>query len=99
MSLLPCVPQQAQASQWPVSEPCDGLLRWLEEYAIRLETGVYRSAPLVVEQGISSRGVNLFPQAGPVVTQVVTKGVEITASCIYMPEHQSGGFTYSIRMR
>lgn len=94
----PLAPANVTA-QWPAPQLCDGLLRWLEEFASRLEGGIYRSAPLKVEEGAITRGLNLFPQAGPTATQAVTKGVEITASCVYMPEHPSGGFTYSIRMR
>eukprot|EP00747_Dinoflagellata_sp_TGD_P186141 gnl/TRDRNA2_/TRDRNA2_43032_c0_seq1.p1 gnl/TRDRNA2_/TRDRNA2_43032_c0~~gnl/TRDRNA2_/TRDRNA2_43032_c0_seq1.p1 ORF type:complete len:504 (+),score=68.14 gnl/TRDRNA2_/TRDRNA2_43032_c0_seq1:46-1512(+) len=71
-----------------------GLLRWVEEYARRLEKGFYKMAPLAPERP-ESLGVRIFPLGGDAYTRCVTRGVEITASCVYMPEHPQG-WTYSI---
>lgn len=76
----------------------DGLLRWMNEYARRLEAGHYAVASLRPEQAPGMRGISLFPAQPPELTSCVTKGVEVTASCIYMPEHIQG-WTYSIAMR
>merc|ERR1712060_351669 len=42
-----------------------------------------------------SIGICLLPKTEPELTRCVTQGVEITASCVYMPEHPQG-WTYRI---
>mmetsp|Transcript_88684 Transcript_88684/g.246278 ORF Transcript_88684/g.246278 Transcript_88684/m.246278 type:complete len:553 (+) Transcript_88684:94-1752(+) len=80
----------------------DGLLRWFEEFARRLGEGMYEVLPLRPDQVTathSTRGICLFPVSGPEVSRCVTRGVEISASCVYMPEHPQNGWTYSIAFR
>ncbi len=45
------------------------------------------------------QGINLFPAQGPDMSRCVTRGVEVTASPIYMPEHQTRGWGYSLAFR
>jgi len=68
----------------------DGLLRWMEEYSKRLSDGYYAVATLIPESPGSLIGISLFPTSGAEVSRCVTRGVEVTASCIYMPEHVQG---------
>lgn len=77
----------------------DGLLRWFEEYIRRLEEGVYVRQPLRPESPEQSRGLCLFPATGTELSRCVTRGVEVTASCVYMPEHQQQGWGYTIAFR
>merc|ERR1712014_574943 len=49
--------------------------------------------------GHRSTGITLFPQAGPACTQATTRGVEVTASSLWMAENPRQGWTYSIRFR
>ncbi|CAE8587894.1 unnamed protein product, partial [Polarella glacialis] len=81
-----------------VPDPGDGLLRWMEEYARRLESGIYSVRALRPESPATSRGICLYAAAGPDFSRCVMRGVEVTASCVYMPEHQAG-WSYSISMR
>jgi len=84
-------------SAWP-AEALDGLARWFEMYVRRLEEGTYVRMPLVPEEANTTQGINLFPISGPKLGRSVTCGVEVTASCIYMPENPQG-WTYSIALK
>jgi len=86
--------KSTRAVKWPL-DASDGLLRWFEKYVSRLEDDVYVRMPLVPEEADVTRGLNLFPVNGPRHVRCVTRGVEVTASCIYMPGHPQG-WTYSI---
>lgn len=79
---------------WP-PEPADNFARWFEGYVRRLEDGIYSKMPLVCEQPHMTEGICLFPTGGPELTRCVTRGVEVTASCIYVPEHPQG-WTYTL---
>mmetsp|Transcript_49237 Transcript_49237/g.157489 ORF Transcript_49237/g.157489 Transcript_49237/m.157489 type:complete len:549 (-) Transcript_49237:124-1770(-) len=82
-------------------EPMPGLFRWLEEFTRRLEGGIYVVKPLRPEQETeqrTTRGISLFPATGAELSRCVTQGVEVTASCVYMPENRQG-WTYSIALR
>lgn len=80
----------------------DGMLRWLEEYSSRLESGMYAVRKL--EEG---RGISLYPELPPLCTLGVTQRVQIRASAVFVPEmctlaSQSDDkyfFAYSIRMK
>jgi len=72
----------------------DGLMHWFEEFVHRLEGGMYKKQALKPER-IDRQGICLFPVSGTEISRCVTRGVEVTASCIYMPEHPQG-WTYSI---
>eukprot|EP00929_Paragymnodinium_shiwhaense_P009467 TRINITY_DN11364_c0_g1_i2.p1 TRINITY_DN11364_c0_g1~~TRINITY_DN11364_c0_g1_i2.p1 ORF type:complete len:543 (+),score=70.33 TRINITY_DN11364_c0_g1_i2:91-1719(+) len=76
-----------------------GLLRWFREYARRLDTGFYESAQIMPEAGNQTLGISLYPRtAEGGQTRAVTRGVEVTASCIYTGSPQMG-WTYSIALR
>lgn len=77
----------------------DGLLRWFEEYARRLEEGVYERKPVMNESPEDSVGICLFPACGAEVSRCVTQGVEVVASCVYTPEAPQQGWAYSIAFR
>lgn len=85
-----------EEQRWP-SEAGDGFVRWFEEYVNRLETRVYQVSPLRPTSAPDTSGICLFPEEGPELSRCVTHGVEVTASCVYMPEHPQG-WTYSIRL-
>jgi len=88
--------KEASESFWP-EDPTDGLIRWFEEYADRLDKGYYTKRQLKPEIP-ESQGISLFPTLEPEMTRCVTRHVEVTASCIYMPEHPQG-WTYSIAFK
>jgi len=77
----------------------DGLLRWFEEYARRLEEGVYTRRAIVNESPTETIGICLFPACGAEVSRCVTRGVEVVASCVYTPEASQQGWAYSIALR
>ena len=80
-----------------------GLLRWMEEFASRLATGIYTLGALVPAgpgpENPVCRGVSLFPQTGPLSSTCITQGIEATASAIFCPEAENSMFTYSLRLR
>jgi len=77
----------------------EGLLRWVEEYARRLECGIYTMEPLRPEDGLETAGISIFPRSGPDVVRGVTNHVEVTGSWVYMPMHQQGwGYSISLRL-
>ena len=45
-----------------------------------------------------SKGVCLFPAKGEGVTRAVTRGIEVKATSVYMPEHRQA-WSYSIQVR
>ena len=79
-----------------------GILSYLETYVDRLQAGYYESIP-IIPGAPTSTGICLFPNAGPTVSCVVTRGMEVRASARWFPDggHLSEGlnFGYSIRMR
>mmetsp|Transcript_27327 Transcript_27327/g.62992 ORF Transcript_27327/g.62992 Transcript_27327/m.62992 type:complete len:497 (-) Transcript_27327:120-1610(-) len=78
--------------------PCNvenPFLAWVVEYVKRLETGVYTMRALRPEKAPATTGICLFPTDGSGYSRCVTRGVEVVASCIYMPESPQG-WTYSI---
>ncbi|CAD7964261.1 unnamed protein product [Amoebophrya sp. A25] len=71
-------------------------LEYLNEYARRLETGVYGYKPLYPSKfGPDIRGICLFPQAGPGFGSQVTNFVRMDGSAVPLP--QGEGFAYSLR--
>lgn len=89
-------------------EGCD-LVDWLNEYARRVEVGVYIERPLNPTGGFTeTRGICLFPDGlSPLCSRKITNWVEVTASAIPLLEATPGAlarrgefhFTYSIRLR
>lgn len=75
-----------------------GLLLWLEEFTKRTTSGVYTVDRLI--QADHNRSMILFPARPGTLgcTRVLTRGIEVQASSIYMIEHRMG-WTYSIRVR
>merc|ERR1712064_106419 len=53
--------------------------------------GVCQVAPIRPEQGVSTIGVNLFPQRGPLCSTVVTRGVEVQGSAVWILEKATRG--------
>eukprot|EP00669_Euglena_mutabilis_P004471 TRINITY_DN15801_c0_g1_i1.p1 TRINITY_DN15801_c0_g1~~TRINITY_DN15801_c0_g1_i1.p1 ORF type:complete len:346 (+),score=126.72 TRINITY_DN15801_c0_g1_i1:318-1355(+) len=86
---IPCAPLAAGG---------DGILRWMEEYARRLTTGMYEAEPLFPGRP-ETIGISLFPRTGPQVSVAVTRGIEAAASAVFVPEDRRSGFAYSIRLR
>jgi len=84
--------------EYPFVQQDNWLQRWFEEYLRRLEQGVYIKMPLRPEEAPATAGICLFPTCGEWVSKCVTRGVQVTGSCIYMPEHLQG-WTYSISFR
>ena len=76
----------------------DGLLRWLETYALELSAGQYAVDEL--EQGEpNTRAIRAFPRLPPRCSVAVTRGVRVEASATWMPEHSDDAvdaFVYSI---
>mmetsp|Transcript_23520 Transcript_23520/g.61881 ORF Transcript_23520/g.61881 Transcript_23520/m.61881 type:complete len:471 (-) Transcript_23520:74-1486(-) len=89
--LKPCVPATGERG-----EP---FMRWVETLIDQLEQGVCQVAPIRPEQGVSTIGVNLFPQRGPLCSTVVTRGVEVQGSAVWILEKATRGWIYSIRFR
>lgn len=82
----------------------DGLLRWMEAFASRVESAVYTIQPIIPEEP-ESMGLSLFP-AKPTcaprngitdMSRAVTHGVEVCASALLVPE--MGQWSYSIKIR
>jgi len=80
------------------AKKCDGFARWFEEYVRRLESKWYVMDFISPQESPMSLGISLFPATPPEMTVCVTRGVEVRASPIYMPEHDAG-WTYSIALR
>ncbi|GBG67597.1 hypothetical protein CBR_g726 [Chara braunii] len=80
----------------------DGLLRWLEEYVRRLQSGMYAVRR---EPNSPCKSIGLFPQTGPNYSVEVTNGVQVRCSSVFVPELSSMGghpnywFAYSVCMR
>jgi uncharacterized protein affecting Mg2+/Co2+ transport len=91
----------------------DAVLLWLEEYSDRVSTGRVRVDHIGDPADDAPRAIMQYPQlpiaASPVVTdgiqavsRVVTRGVEVVASSVYLPqtgEDSNLGFIYNIRIR
>lgn len=88
----------------------DELFLWLEEYVRRLTDGEIGIGIMGFRPG-HPKGITLFPRYVPgivpksvndvpVVSRKVTRGVEIIASAVFVPQRQvEYGFIYSIRIR
>lgn len=62
----------------PLVPSGDGMLRWMEEYARRLQEGWYAMKNLWDDD--ITRGVCLYPEAGPALAESVTRGVKVRES-------------------
>lgn len=67
--MMVCVPEQASISE---EESQDGMLRWLENYAHCLQSGMFHFR---TEEG--SRCISLYPDTEPYCTTAVTRGVQV----------------------
>jgi uncharacterized protein affecting Mg2+/Co2+ transport len=76
----------------------DGMVRWLEALADRMESGAFTYSPLIPDAGPATNGINLFPAQGQSVTVGLARGIEVTSSAIFITE-PFYGWTYSIRIR
>ena len=58
---------------------CDGdaVLRWMEEWARRLEAGWYEVGELGADRRRRGRGISLYPVVPPAMATAVTRGVQV----------------------
>ncbi|KAK8498815.1 hypothetical protein V6N12_053037 [Hibiscus sabdariffa] len=100
--MIPCVPSALIRSVHSLhgDQQQDAMLLWLEEHGRRLENGIIK---VCKEQGV--RSINLFPEVPPLCSTAVTKGVQVRASAVFVPEFsdlqnevEKYRFAYSIRM-
>ncbi|KAF5730121.1 hypothetical protein HS088_TW20G00491 [Tripterygium wilfordii] len=100
--MIQCVPSDMISSVHDLSS--DGqqnaMLLWLEEHGRRLQNGIIK-----LHDDKNFRSISLFPEEPPLCSTVVTNGVKVRASAVFVPELsdlQDGSekywFTYSIRM-
>lgn len=80
-----------------------GILEYFQKYVEQLEAGVYDTAEIIPGMP-GSRGISLFPNAGPAMSCAVTHGIEVRASARWFPrgdsiDQQGVNFGYSIRIR
>jgi len=76
----------------------DGVLRWLEEYASNMEAGMYECRLLRDDE--DSKAIVLYPLLGPASSTAITRGVQVDAGAILIPELSSPPqyhFCYSIQ--
>jgi len=97
--MIPCVPKELirMDSGGGNMTQQDGLLLWFEEHVRSCLSGKVN-----VQTKDDDRGINLFPQLPPLCSNVITHGVQVCASAIYIPERSKEDkhmFSYSIRMR
>ncbi|XP_021906975.1 F-box protein SKIP16 [Carica papaya] len=100
--MLPCVPNALIRSVHDLNgdQQQDAMLLWLEEHGNRLQNGVIK----LRGEG-AARSINLFPEVSPLCSAVVTNGVQVRASAVFVPEFadihddsEKYWFAYSIRM-
>lgn len=96
--MMVCVPEQPNTSE---EESKDGMLRWLENFAHCLQSGIFH---VRTEEG--SRSISLYPDIEPYCTTAVTRGVQVRCSGVFVPElsrveelDDSYWFSYSVRMK
>lgn len=90
MQLRACPPSEGGAR--------DGVLRWLEEYASNMEAGMYECRLLRDDE--DSKAIVLYPLLGPASSTAITRGVQVDAGAILIPELSSPPqyhFCYSIQ--
>lgn len=69
-------------------ESGEALLRWFEEYAARLHGGVYCVTEIEphASHAKRTRGICLFPERSPAVSEAETQGLVVRASALFVPE-------------
>lgn len=83
----------------PVNVARRGILSYFQTYIDRLEEGYY-STRHIIPGHLPSRGISLYPDAGPLVSCALTRGIEVRASARWLPGFDEGlNFGYSIRIR
>ncbi|KAI5082144.1 hypothetical protein GOP47_0001887 [Adiantum capillus-veneris] len=96
--LMSCVPRTPEAA-----DAQDSMLRWLEMYSSRLNSGTY-----TVQRFDGYDSISLYPELDPLCSEAVTDGVQVRSSAVFVPEHSTLEddinfanymFAYSIRMR
>lgn len=87
-----------------VPSSCDGVLRWVEDYAGRLESGQYGVERLDPDEPWT-RGISLFPRNAPALVECVTRGVRVRVSAVLVPEQcndpmsgSEGGYFFAYRV-
>ena len=89
--------RKGRCSEWGDNASGGGLLAWLEAYTGALESGDLGLEPEgrrpmeTAEAPPRDSGISAFPRAGPRTSRAVTRGVEVTASALVLPElHRLG---------
>lgn len=96
--LMSCVPPNSEAA-----EAQDSMLRWLEMYSSRLNSGMY-----TVQRFDGYDSISLYPELDPLCSEAVTNGVQVRSSAVFVPEYSTLEddidydnymFAYSVRMQ
>lgn len=87
----------------PESPDGDGILRWFETYVALLHNGYFGVMRRYSDFSTPIPPViRVYPERGPFHSVAVTRGVEVSAAVVYIPERSQFNhpfFTYNIRMR
>lgn len=95
--LMSCVPPSEAANMQ------DSMLRWLEMYSSRLNSGMYS-----VQRFDGFDSISLYPELDPLCSEAVLNGVQVRSSAVFVPEYstlendteeENYMFTYAVRMR
>ncbi|BDA45267.1 F-box only protein 3 [Coccomyxa sp. Obi] len=78
-----------------------GIMEWFEAYADALDSGYFKLASKQARHGHGIAGISLIPRRPPGQVSMVTRGVRVSASVIFLPDDplMAGGrynFAYSI---
>ncbi|MCO5587600.1 hypothetical protein L7F22_041549 [Adiantum nelumboides] len=96
--LMSCVPPASEAT-----DVQDSMLRWLEMYSSRLNSGMY-----TIQRFDGYDSISLYPELDPFCSEAVSNGVQVRSSAVFVPEHSTVEdnmnfknymFAYLIRMR
>lgn len=89
-------PVQTAAVPESVVVGTDAVLCWMEEFARRVQSGVYQADRLVPDEP-GSDGISIYERSPPGFTSTVTRGIRAEALCVFALEADS--FIYSVRLR
>eukprot|EP01024_Parvocaulis_polyphysoides_P013477 TRINITY_DN15269_c0_g4_i2.p1 TRINITY_DN15269_c0_g4~~TRINITY_DN15269_c0_g4_i2.p1 ORF type:complete len:342 (-),score=18.81 TRINITY_DN15269_c0_g4_i2:146-1057(-) len=81
----------------------DGFLCWMEQYVKRLTNETYTLLPQE-DNSNDKYKISLFPRTSPLISRAVTRGIQVEASVVFVPERSRKRpehlyFTYSIRFK
>jgi len=75
----------ADASGYAISSEPDTVLRWFEAYAAALTEGHFSVRELYREIS-HSKGICLYPERPPAMSEAITRGIRVRASPLFVPE-------------